>query len=154
MSWSSIWIRNFYQDIFLAFENTKYFSAMYPSSLTQWCTEGGGFEGFKHPLPQIPKFWQSWAEFPVPWKIHLLQPNMNMGFTHLQIERNPHSIWPLSSTEFVETPPPPKKNSWVYNWLNMVCKIWMMMLQTYLLLVWVRLTFIMFNALELYHTTV
>jgi hypothetical protein len=26
--------------------------------------------GFKPPSPEIPKFWQSWAEFPVPWKIH------------------------------------------------------------------------------------
>jgi hypothetical protein len=30
------------------------------------------FGGFKPPPPpQISKFWQSWAEFPVPWKIHL-----------------------------------------------------------------------------------
>jgi hypothetical protein len=33
----------------------------------QWRTEGGG----QHPPPpEIPKFWQSWVEFPVPWKIH------------------------------------------------------------------------------------
>jgi hypothetical protein len=41
------------------------------------------------PKKKISKFWQSWAEFPVPWKIHRQQPNKNMGFTHLQIERNP-----------------------------------------------------------------
>ena len=29
---------------------------------------GGGL-GVQTP-PEIPKFWQSWAEFPVPWKIH------------------------------------------------------------------------------------
>jgi hypothetical protein len=38
---------------------------------------------------KILNFWQSCAEFPVPWKIHPQQPNMNMGFTHLQIEQNP-----------------------------------------------------------------
>jgi hypothetical protein len=48
---------------------------------------GGGLT--PPPPPEIPKFWQSWAEFPVPWKIHLQQPNQNMGFTHLQIEWNP-----------------------------------------------------------------
>ena len=26
--------------------------------------------GVQTPPPEIPKFWQSWAEFPVPWKIH------------------------------------------------------------------------------------
>jgi hypothetical protein len=45
-----------------------------------WC---GGFKP-----PEIPKFWQSRAEFPVPWKIHLQQPNKITGFTHLQIEQN------------------------------------------------------------------
>jgi hypothetical protein len=44
--------------------------------------------GVQTPPPEIPKFWQSWAELPIPWKIHLKQPNRNTGFTHLQIERN------------------------------------------------------------------
>jgi hypothetical protein len=29
---------------------------------------GGG--GQPPPPPEITEFWQSWAEFPVPWKIH------------------------------------------------------------------------------------
>jgi hypothetical protein len=74
---------------------------------------GGEVLNTPPPPPGIPKFWQSWAKFPVPWKIHPQQPNKNMGFTHLQIERNP---WlgatasrprfpcPLSSTKFVEPP--------------------------------------------------
>jgi hypothetical protein len=33
--------------------------------------EGDGFGGSTTPHPQIQKFWQSWAEFPVLWKIHL-----------------------------------------------------------------------------------
>jgi hypothetical protein len=27
--------------------------------------------GVQPPPPEIPKFWQSWTQFPVPWKIHL-----------------------------------------------------------------------------------
>jgi hypothetical protein len=53
------------------------------------CRTEGGFGGVRPLRTEIPKFWQSWAEFPVPWKIHLEQPNKQMGFTHLQIERNP-----------------------------------------------------------------
>jgi hypothetical protein len=30
----------------------------------------GGFEGVQTPPEIIPKFWQSLAEFPVPWKMH------------------------------------------------------------------------------------
>jgi hypothetical protein len=45
--------------------------------------------GVQPPPPEIPKFCQSWAEFPVPWNIHLWQPNQNMGFIQLQIEWNP-----------------------------------------------------------------
>jgi hypothetical protein len=41
------------------------------------------------PPPEIPRFFQSWAEFPVPWNIHPQQRNQNMGFIHLQIEWNP-----------------------------------------------------------------
>ena len=38
---------------------------------TQWRTEwGGGWWWCSNPPPEIPKFWQSWAECPVPWKIH------------------------------------------------------------------------------------
>jgi hypothetical protein len=44
---------------------------------------GEGGLGFQTPPTEIPKFWQSWAEFPVPWKIHPLQPNTYPGFTHL-----------------------------------------------------------------------
>jgi hypothetical protein len=51
----------------------------YVHHLNQWRTEGvGGFNP-----PEISKFWQSWVEFPVPWKIHPQQPNQNMGFTNL-----------------------------------------------------------------------
>jgi hypothetical protein len=28
-----------------------------------------GVSGGSNPFPEIPKFWKSWAEFPVPWKI-------------------------------------------------------------------------------------
>ena len=45
---------------------------------------GGGIWGVQTPL-EIPKFWQSWAEFPVPWKIHPLQPNKNMALTHFWV---------------------------------------------------------------------
>ena len=38
------------------------------STAWQWHTEGGVW-GVENP-PEIPKFWQSWAEFPVLWKIH------------------------------------------------------------------------------------
>jgi hypothetical protein len=38
--------------------------------LLQWCTKGGGGWGFNPTPPEIPKFWQNWTEFPVPWKIH------------------------------------------------------------------------------------
>jgi hypothetical protein len=31
---------------------------------------GGRVWGVQTPPPEILKFWQSWAEFPVPWKIH------------------------------------------------------------------------------------
>jgi hypothetical protein len=34
----------------------------------QWRTDGEGL-GVQTTPPEIPKFWQSWAEFPVPWKI-------------------------------------------------------------------------------------
>jgi hypothetical protein len=34
--------------------------------MNQWRTEGW----FKLRPPEVPKFWQSWAEFPVPWNIH------------------------------------------------------------------------------------
>jgi hypothetical protein len=48
------------------------------------------FGGVQHPHPpEIPTFWQSRAEFPVPWKIHPQQPNKNTGFTHLQVGQNP-----------------------------------------------------------------
>jgi hypothetical protein len=40
--------------------------ARVPLQSIQRRTEGG----FNPPPPEIPKFWQSWAEFPVPWKIH------------------------------------------------------------------------------------
>jgi hypothetical protein len=36
----------------------------------QWRTKGG-FGGFKPPSPEIPKFSQSWAKFPIQCKIHL-----------------------------------------------------------------------------------
>jgi hypothetical protein len=49
---------------------------------------GGDLGGPEPPPPEIPKFWQSVAEFPVPRKIHPQQPN-NTGFTYLQIDRNP-----------------------------------------------------------------
>jgi hypothetical protein len=55
------------------------------SAQRQWRIEGG----FTPLPPEIPKFYQSWAEFPVPWNIHPKQPNQNMGFIHLQIEWNP-----------------------------------------------------------------
>jgi hypothetical protein len=32
-----------------------------------WAEGGGGSWGFQ--LTEIPKIWQSWAQFPVPWKI-------------------------------------------------------------------------------------
>jgi hypothetical protein len=37
----------------------------------QWWTKGEAFVGGFTPHPEIPKFRQSWAEFPVPFKIHL-----------------------------------------------------------------------------------
>jgi hypothetical protein len=39
----------------------------YKSGCEQWRTEGG-LGG--SPPPEIPKFWQSWGEFSVPWKIY------------------------------------------------------------------------------------
>jgi hypothetical protein len=81
----------------------------------------GWFGGVQPPPPEIPKFWQSWAEFPIPWKIHPWQPNKNTGFTHLQIERNPWlrrygpRIPVLSALcpqlNMLKTPPPPEQNS-------------------------------------------
>jgi hypothetical protein len=47
----------------------------------------GGIFGGSNP-PEIPTFWQNWAEFPFPWKIRPLQPKKNTGFTHLPIEQN------------------------------------------------------------------
>jgi hypothetical protein len=67
-----------------------------PSSVPR---EGGGW-GVQTP-PEIPKFWQTWAKFPVQWKIHPQQPSKNTGFTHLHVERDPslggyHPQTPLS----------------------------------------------------------
>jgi hypothetical protein len=95
----------------------------------QWRTEGE-FWGFNTPLPpEIPKFWQTWAEFPVPWKIHPWQPNKNTSFTHLQIERNPwlggyRPLIPVLSTlcpqlnllNTLPLPPSTEQNSWVRHW--------------------------------------
>jgi hypothetical protein len=54
------------------------------------CVPREGFLGVSAPPPRgFPKFGQSWAESPVPWKMHPWQPNQNMGFIHLQIEWNP-----------------------------------------------------------------
>jgi hypothetical protein len=68
------------------------------------------------PTPEIiPKFWQSRAEFPVPWKIHpknlIRIPFANWAepLTRRLPPPDPCPLCPLSSTEFVETPP--KKNS-------------------------------------------
>jgi hypothetical protein len=80
--------------------------------------EGGWGVQTPPPHPEIPKFWQSWAKFPVPWKIHPWQPNRNTGFTHLQIEQNPWlegyrpQIPVLSALciqlNLLNAPPPPK----------------------------------------------
>jgi hypothetical protein len=84
-------------------------------------------EGFQTPTPhhEIPNFWQSWAEFPVPWKIHPYQPNKNTAFTHLQIERNPWlggyrpQIRILSALcPQLNLLNPPEQNSWVHHWLE------------------------------------
>jgi hypothetical protein len=50
-------------------------SQLFHSNNTGWAATISGvprgvIEGSKSPPPEIPKFWQSWAEFPVPWKIH------------------------------------------------------------------------------------
>jgi hypothetical protein len=75
------------------------------------------------PPPEIPNFWQSQAELPVPWKIHSKQPNKNTGFTHLQIERNPW-LWgyrpqiPVLSAlcpQLNLLTPTQKKNSWAHH---------------------------------------
>ena len=36
---------------------------------------------------------------------------------------DPRSLCPLSSTEFVEPPPPPEQNSWVRHWLDLLFSI-------------------------------
>ena len=64
---------------------TDRYTALFHCSLwwRSWSVayRGGGGLGCSNP-PEIPKFWQSWAEFPVPWKIHPQQPNKNTAFTH------------------------------------------------------------------------
>jgi hypothetical protein len=70
--------------------------------------------GSNPPPPEIPRFCQSWAEFPVPWNIH-----QNTGFIHLQIEWNPwlggyrppdpRSLCPLSLMNLLNFPPPQEK---------------------------------------------
>jgi hypothetical protein len=71
-----------------------------------------GCLGVQPPPPEIPKFWQSWAKFPVPWNIHPQQRNQNTGFISFSnwvepLTRglpplDPRSLCPLSSTEFVD----------------------------------------------------
>jgi hypothetical protein len=73
----------------------------------------GGFGGVQTPPEIIPKFWQSRAEFPVPWKIDLknligirFHPFANWvePLTRGLLPPDPCSLCPLSSTEFVELP--------------------------------------------------
>jgi hypothetical protein len=45
-------------------------TATWAGGQNQWLTEGGWVGGSNPLPPEIPKFWQSWVEFPVLWKIH------------------------------------------------------------------------------------
>jgi hypothetical protein len=83
------------------------------SDWNHWRTQRGGL-GVQTPPPEIiPKFWQSQAEFPVPWKIDLknlirirVSPRCKLGGTPDWgvTAPDPCSLCPLSSTEFVELP--------------------------------------------------
>jgi hypothetical protein len=75
---------------------------------------GGWGGGFK-PLPEISKFWQSRAEFPVlPLTSRKFDKSNQIANWAEPLTRRlplpePHSLCSLTSTEFVEPPPTPQK---------------------------------------------
>jgi hypothetical protein len=92
----------------------------------QWRTEVGGWVFKPPPLPpEIPKFYQSWAEFPVPWNIH---PNnliriwvsfiCKLSGTPDQGATAPRCPFSLPSIIKWICWTPPKKNSWARHCLH------------------------------------
>jgi hypothetical protein len=77
----------------------------------------GGVWGFKPPPPEIiPKLWQCWAKFPVPWKIHLknlirnqVSPTCEFGGTPDWGATGPRSLFSLPSVNWICWTPPTKK---------------------------------------------
>jgi hypothetical protein len=89
------------------------------SAYSQWRTEKGFWGSNSRPLPpEIPKFWQSWAEFPVPWKVYSYYPIRIRVSLICKLSgtndyratspRSPFSLWPQLNL----LNPHPDKNYW------------------------------------------
>jgi hypothetical protein len=100
----------------------KEFSVMWwcPVRFYQWRTEGGGFN--HSPSPRNSDVLTKLSQIPSSVEYTSITTKPEYGFhsftnwvkpmTRGLPPPDPQSLCPLSSTEFFEYPPPPKKNSW------------------------------------------
>jgi hypothetical protein len=86
-----------------------------------------GVWGVQTPPEIIPKFWQSRAEFPVPWKIHLknliiiqVSPTCKFGGTPDWRATAPRSLFSLPSVNWISWTPPKKISGYATMYYNCI----------------------------------